>query len=54
MHKIPMTTLTKPIFPWKVDGTLNKQGPIHHTAILRMEMGEEHKETTEMAVTNIR
>ena len=32
---------------------MNKQGPIHHTAILRMEMGEEHKETTEMAVTNI-
>jgi len=33
---------------------MNKQGPIHHTAILQMEMGEEHKETTEMAVTNIR
>jgi len=32
---------------------MNKQGPIRHTAILRMEMGEEHKETTEMAVTNI-
>jgi len=33
---------------------MNKQGPIRHTAILRMEMGKEHKETTEMAVTNIR
>jgi len=32
---------------------MNKQGPIHHTAILRMEMAQEHKETTEMAVTNI-
>jgi len=32
---------------------MNKQGPICHTAILRMEMGKEHKETTEMAVTNI-
>jgi len=32
---------------------MNKQGPICHTAILRMEMGEEHKETTEMAITNI-
>jgi len=32
---------------------MNKQGPIRHTVILRMEMGEEHTETTEMAVTNI-
>jgi len=52
-HKIPTSTLAKPIYPRNVDGTLNKQGPIHHTAILRMEMGKEHKETTEMAVTNI-
>ena len=52
-HKIPTTTLAKPIYPRNVDGTMNKQGPICHTAILRMEMGEEHKETTEMAVTNI-
>jgi len=52
-HKIPMTTLAKPIYPRNVDGTMNKQGPIRHTAILRMEMGVEHKETTEMAVTNI-
>ena len=52
-HKIPTTTLAKPIYPRNVDGTMNKQGPIHHTAILQMEMGEEHKETTEMAVTNI-
>jgi len=48
-----MSTLAKPIYPRNVDGTLNKQGPIPHTAILQMEMGEEHKETTEMAVTNI-
>jgi len=48
-----MTTLVKPIYPRNVNGTMNKQGPIRHTAILRMEMGEEHKETTEMAVTNI-
>jgi len=46
-------TLAKPIYPRNVDGTMNKQGPIRHPAILRMEMGEEHKETTEMAVTNI-
>jgi len=52
-HKIPTNTLAKPIYPRNVDGTLNKQGPICHTAILRMEMGEEHKETTEMAITNI-
>jgi len=52
-HKIPTSPLAKPIYPRNVDGTLNKQGPICHTAILRMEMGEEHKETTEMAVTNI-
>jgi len=48
-----MNTLAKPIYPRNVNGTLTKQGPIRHTAILRMEMGEEHKETTEMAVTNI-
>jgi len=48
-----MTTLVKPIYPRNVNGTMNKQGPICHTAILRMEMGEEHKETTEMAITNI-
>jgi len=52
-HKIPTSPLVTPIYPRNVDGTLNKQGPICHTAILRMEMGEEHKETTEMAVTNI-
>jgi len=52
-HKIPTSTLAKPIYPRNIDGTLNKQGPIRHTAILQMEMGEEHKETTEMAVTNI-
>jgi len=52
-HKIPTSTLAKPIYPRNVDGTLNKQGPICHTAILQMEMGEEHKEITEMAVTNI-
>jgi len=51
--KIPMSTLAKPIYPRNINGTLNKQGPIRHTAILQMEMGEEHKETTEMAVTNI-
>ena len=48
-----MSTLAKPIYPRNINGTLNKQGPIRHTAILQMEMGEEHKETTEMAVTNI-
>jgi len=53
-HKIPTTTLAKPIYPRNVNGTMNKQGPICHTAILRMEMGEDHKETTEMAITNIR
>jgi len=52
-HKIPTSPLAKPIYPRNIDGTLNKQGPIHHTAILQMEMGVEHKETTEMAVTNI-
>jgi len=53
-HGIPTNTLATPIYPRNVNGTLNKQGPICHTAILQMEMGEEHKETTEMAVTNIR
>jgi len=52
-HKIPTSTLAKPIYPRNINSTLNKQGPICHTAILQMEMGEEHKETTEMAITNI-
>jgi len=33
-YKIPTSTLAKAIYPQNVDGTLNKQGPIHHTAIL--------------------
>jgi len=53
-HRIPTNTLDTPIYPRNIDGTLNKQGPICHTAILQMEMGNEHKESTEMAITNIR
>ena len=47
-----MFTLETPVYPRNVDGTLNKQGPIRQAAILRMEMGENYKESTEMAITN--
>ena len=47
-----MFTLETPVYPRNVDGTLNKQGPICQAAILQMEMGENHKESTEMAITN--
>jgi len=50
-HKYPGYTYC--IYPRNVNGTLNKQGPIHHTAILQIEIGNKHKEFTEMAITNI-
>ena len=51
-HKIPTHPLETPVYAQNVDGTMNKQGIIHHAAILQMEMGTRHKEYIEMAITN--
>jgi hypothetical protein len=41
-----------PIYPRNVDGTPNKNGAIHHAAILQMEMGDDHKEWVLFLVTD--
>ena len=51
-HKIPTHPLETPVYTQNVDGTMNKQGIIHHAAILWMEMGTRHKEYIKMAITN--
>ena len=52
-HKICTHPLERPLRARNVDGTLNKQGIIHHAAILRVEMGAQHRENIEVAITNI-
>jgi hypothetical protein len=43
-HQFLLQDLRILIYPQNVDGTPNKNGAIHHTAILRMEMGDNHRE----------
>ena len=43
-HQLPLQNLKIPIYPRNVDGTPNKNGAICYAAILRMEMGDDHKE----------
>jgi hypothetical protein len=43
-HQFPLQDLRIPIYPQNVDGTPNKNGAIHHAAILHMEMGDNHRE----------
>src|SRR5579863_6043213 len=52
-HKIPIYDIEHPVYPRNVDGTLNQQGAIRHAAILRMEMADQHRETLEIAITNM-
>ena len=52
-HQLPLEPLTMPVYPRNVDGSLNKEGAIHHAAILRMEMGDKHQELAECLVTDI-
>jgi len=33
-HSLPTYDIELPVYPRNVDGTLNKQGAIHHAAIL--------------------
>src|SRR5579863_7883413 len=51
-HKIPTYNIDHLVYPHNVDGTLNQQGAIRHTAILQMEMADQHQETLEIAITN--
>jgi len=52
-HQFPLQELRTPIYPWNVDGTPNKNGAIHHTAILQMEMGNNYREWIMFLVIDI-
>src|SRR5579863_10303178 len=52
-HKIPIYDIEQPVYPQNIDRTLNQQGAIWHAAILRIKMAEQHRETLEIAVTNM-
>jgi hypothetical protein len=43
-HQLLLQDLRIPIYPCNVDGTPNKNGAIRHSAILQMEMSNDHKE----------
>jgi len=51
-YGIPVYNIDHPVYPRNVDGTLNKQGAIHHAAILRMGIGARHIENIEVTITN--
>ena len=51
-HQFPLQDLRIPIYPQNVDGTPNKNGAIHHAAILRMETGDNHREQIMFLVTD--
>jgi len=51
-HQFPLQDLRTLIYPRNVDGTPNKNGVICHTAILRMEMGDNHRERIMFLVTD--
>jgi len=51
-HQLPLQDLKIPIYPRNVDRTPNRNGAICHTAILRMEMGYDHKERVLFLVTD--
>jgi len=51
-HQLLLQDLKVPIYPCNVDRTLNQNGAIHHAAILRMEMGDDHREQVIFLVTD--
>jgi hypothetical protein len=51
-HRFPLQDLKTPIYPRNVDGTPNKNSAIRHTAILWMEMGDNHRERIMFLVTD--
>jgi len=54
-HSIPTHAIDRPVYPFNVDGTINKDGVMRHAAILQMGMSvdRDHWETVEVAITNI-
>jgi len=54
-HLIPTHAIDHPIYPFNMDGTINKNGVMRHAAILRMGMriDQDHWETVEAAITNL-
>ena len=51
-HGFPLWSLSDPIFPRNVDGTINTQGAICHATTLHIEMGTRHMELANLFVTN--
>jgi len=51
-YGIPVYDIDRPVYPRNIDGTLNKQGAIHHAAILQKGMGVRHWKNIEVAITN--
>jgi len=51
-HRLPTYDIDHPVYSRNVNGTLNKQGAIHHAAILQIGMGARHWENIEVAITN--
>ena len=51
-HQLPLQDLKMPIYPRNIDGTPNRNGAILHAAILRMEMGDDHREQVMFLVTD--
>jgi len=51
-YGLPTYDIELPVYPRNIDGTLNKQGVIHHAAILRMGISARHWENIEVAITN--
>jgi len=54
-HLIPTHATDHPVYPFNVDGTINKHGVIRHATILQMGMciDQDHWETIEVAITNV-
>ena len=54
-HSIRTHAIDRPVYPFNVDGTINKNGAMCHAAILQMGMriDQDHWETVEAAITNL-
>jgi len=52
-HQFLLQDLRTPIYPQNIDGTPNKNSAICYAAILRMEMGDNHREWIMFLVTDI-
>jgi len=54
-YSIPTYAIDRPVYPFNVDGTINKHRVMRHATILQMGMcvDQDHWETVEVAITNI-